>query len=183
MSPIEIIASALGVLAVWLTIRENIWGWPVGLVMVLLYTWIFFDAKLYANAGLQLVFAGAQLYGWRQWSAGGEAAPLPIRALSGAALLIGVSAASLLSVLLAFALGRYTDGASPWQDGTLSAFSLLAQYWMAHKIRACWPLWLLLDSLYVGLFIDSQLYLTAALYGLFCLLAAQGWWQWHKASQ
>jgi len=37
MSPLEIIASAIGILAVWLTVRQNCWCWPLGLIMVVMY--------------------------------------------------------------------------------------------------------------------------------------------------
>ncbi|HJE68863.1 nicotinamide mononucleotide transporter, partial [Pseudomonas oryzihabitans] len=36
MSPVELLAAVLGVIAVWLTVRQNIWAWPIGLVMVVL---------------------------------------------------------------------------------------------------------------------------------------------------
>ena len=72
MSNLEIIASAIGVLAVWLTVRQNRWCWPIGLVMVLMYAWIFFEGKLYSNMLLQGVYATLQLYGWWQWTRGGD---------------------------------------------------------------------------------------------------------------
>ena len=46
MTPLEIIASALGITSVWLTVRQNPLCWPIGLLMVLLYAWFFFDARL-----------------------------------------------------------------------------------------------------------------------------------------
>lgn len=32
MSGLELFAAALGVIAVWLTVKQNPWGWPIGLV-------------------------------------------------------------------------------------------------------------------------------------------------------
>ena len=58
MSGLELFAAVLGVIAVWLTVKQNPWCWPIGLVMVLMYAWIFFEVKLYANVALQFVFAG-----------------------------------------------------------------------------------------------------------------------------
>ena len=72
MSPLELFASAIGVIAVWLTVRQNPWCWPLGLVMVLLYSWIFFEVRLYSNMLLQVFFAGTQLYGWWQWTRGSD---------------------------------------------------------------------------------------------------------------
>ena len=35
MSGLELFAAALGVIAVWLTVKQNPWCWPIGLIMVL----------------------------------------------------------------------------------------------------------------------------------------------------
>lgn len=64
MSPLELFAASLGAIAVYLTVRQNPWCWPIGLVMVALYAWIFFEVKLYSDMLLQMVYAALQLYGW-----------------------------------------------------------------------------------------------------------------------
>jgi nicotinamide mononucleotide transporter len=46
MSWIELIGALVSALAVWLTARRRPWCWPIGLVSVLIYAWIFIDAKL-----------------------------------------------------------------------------------------------------------------------------------------
>ncbi|KIH82815.1 Ribosyl nicotinamide transporter, PnuC-like [Pseudomonas batumici] len=70
MSTLEIIAVLVNVLGVWLTARRIRWCWPVGVVAVLLYAWIFYDAKLYSDTLLQGIFAVLQGYGWWRWSQG-----------------------------------------------------------------------------------------------------------------
>ncbi len=72
MSPLELFAASLGAIAVYLTVRQNPWCWPIGLVMVALYAWIFFEVKLYSDMLLQMVYAALQLYGWWQWTRGGQ---------------------------------------------------------------------------------------------------------------
>jgi nicotinamide mononucleotide transporter len=63
MSALEIIAFFLGVANVALLVRRSVWNYPFGIVMVLLYAGIFYDAKLYSDALLQLFFFVVQLYG------------------------------------------------------------------------------------------------------------------------
>ncbi|MCY1181719.1 nicotinamide mononucleotide transporter PnuC [compost metagenome] len=86
----------------------------------------------------------------------------------------------LASLALGAAMANLTDAAQPWLDAALTAFSLVAQLWMAQKRVQCWPLWIVLDVIFVGLFLYKGMYLTAALYGLFTLLAVQGWRTWRK---
>lgn len=179
MSGLELFAAALGVIAVWLTVKQNPWGWPIGLVMVLLYTWIFFDVKLYSDMLLQVVYAALQLYGWRQWTRRGNAIDgRKVTSLGGGALTLSLAIGAVVSVALGAAMAHFTDAAQPWLDAALTGFSLVAQVWMAQKRVQCWPLWIVLDVIFVGLFLYKELYLTAALYVLFTLLAAQGWRDW-----
>jgi len=86
----------------------------------------------------------------------------------------------LAGLLLGYALQHGSDAAAPWQDAGLTTFSLLAQLWMAQKRVECWPLWIVVDVLYVALFISSAMVLTAGLYALFTLLAVHGWLSWHR---
>lgn len=181
MSPLELFAATLGVLAVWLTARQNIWCWPIGLVMVLIYVWIFFEVKLYSDMLLQGLYAVLQGYGWWQWTRGGarhdgrEVSRLtPRQRTTG----LGLGAAG--SLALGYVMATHTDAAAPWLDAALTGFSLVAQVWMAQKRLECWALWIVVDVIFVGLFIYKGLYLTAALYALFTLLAVHGWRQWRQ---
>ena len=169
MSGLELFAAALGVIAVWLTVKQNPWCWPIGLVMVLLYTWVFYDVKLYSDMLLQVVYAALQVYGWWQWTRRGEdirpgrQVSQPGLARDHTSLAIG----AVGSLLLGAAMAHWTDAAQPWLDAALTGFSLVAQMWMAQKRVQCWPLWIAVDVIFVGLFLYKGLYLTAALYALF----------------
>lgn len=181
MSPLELFAAALGIIAVWLTVKQNPWCWPLGLLMVLLYSWIFFAVKLYSDMLLQVVYAALQLYGWWQWTRGGQQQHgRQVSRLSRGGLLLSLLVGSAGSLGLGYLMANYTDAAAPWMDAALTAFSLVAQVWMAQKRVECWPLWIALDILFVGLFVSKTLYLTAALYAIFTLIAVQGWRDWRR---
>ncbi|WP_165667593.1 nicotinamide riboside transporter PnuC [Metapseudomonas otitidis] len=181
MSPLELFAAALGVLAVWLTARQNIWCWPIGLVMVLIYVWIFFEVKLYSDMLLQGIYAVLQGYGWWQWTRGGARHDgREVSRLTPAQLATGLSLGAAGSLTLGYVMATHTDAAVPWLDAALTGFSLVAQVWMAQKRLECWALWIVVDVIFVGLFTYKGLYLTAALYALFTLLAVHGWRQWRQ---
>jgi nicotinamide mononucleotide transporter len=181
MSGLELFAAVLGVIAVWLTVKQNPWCWPIGLVMVLLYSWIFFEVKLYSDMLLQLVYALLQLYGWWQWTRPERVEDArQVSYLRATPMLAGLTAGLLASLALGAAMATWTDAAQPWLDAALTGFSLVAQVWMAQKRVQCWPLWAVLDVIFVGLFLYKELYLTAALYALFTLIALRGWQQWRR---
>ena len=182
MTPLEIIAASLGVIAVWLTVRQNPWCWPVGLVMVSLYAWFFFEAKLFSQVLLHGVFALLQVYGWWQWTRGDMGQERrQVSWAGGREVTGGLALASLAALLLGASMARYTEAQFPWADATLTAFSLLAQLWMALKRLQCWLLWIAVDVLYVGFFAWQAYWLTAGLYGLFTLLAIIGLREWRHA--
>ena len=180
MSGLELFAAALGVIAVWLTVKQNPWCWPIGLVMVLLYTWVFYDVKLYSDMLLQVVYAALQVYGWWQWTrrAGDIKPGRQVTNLGWPAIMTSLAIGAVGSLLLGAAMAHWTDAAQPWLDAALTGFSLVAQMWMAQKRVQCWPLWIAVDVIFVGLFLYKGLYLTAALYALFTLIAVQGWREW-----
>lgn len=179
MSGLELFAATLGVIAVWLTVKQNPWCWPIGLVMVSLYSWIFYEVKLYSDMLLQVIYAALQLYGWWQWTRAGEAHHgRQVSQLDTQPMLLGLAVGAIGSLLLGAAMAHWTDAAQPWLDAALTGFSLVAQLWMAQKRVQCWPLWMALDVIFVGLFIYKGMYLTATLYGLFTLLAIKGWREW-----
>ncbi|GGJ93555.1 nicotinamide riboside transporter PnuC [Pseudomonas matsuisoli] len=181
MTTLELIASALGVLAVWLTVRQNPLCWPIGLVMVLLYAWFFAEARLYSQVLLNGIFAVTQVYGWWKWTHGsGAGGSRPVVSATAEEVGGGLAAAVLVSIALAVAMG-FTEAAYPWPDATLTAFSLLAQLWMALKRWQCWLLWIVVDTLYVAFFLFQSYWLTAGLYALFTALAVMGLREWRQS--
>ena len=86
---------------------------------------------------------------------------------------------------ITLALGSFmhlhTDAQMPWLDAALTGLSLVGQYWMAHKRLQCWPLWLVVDVAYVGMFWAAGLVTTTLLYVGFIGLAVYGWRQWSMA--
>ena len=181
MSGLEWFAAALGALSVWLTVKQNPWCWPIGLAMVVLYTWVFHDARLYSQMLLQGVYAVLQLYGWWQWTR-----PYSVREARKVTLLapvqvnLGLVIGLFASVAIGAAMSTWTDAEQPWLDAGITGFSLVAQWWMAQKRVQCWALWIAIDTVCVGLFLYQGLYLTAGLYALFTLMAIQGLREWRR---
>lgn len=184
MSALEIAAVAISFLAIWLTARRNVFCWPLNLVACALYFKLFLDVRLYTDMALQAVFGVGILYGWILWSWGkrdeGAVAVIrlsPLRAVAG--LAVGASGA----LLIGWFTSRHTDAALPWMDATLSSFSLVAQFWTARRHRESWLLWIVVDIVYVGMFLFKGLALTAGLYAVMIGLAIIGYRDWQTAKK
>jgi len=183
MDILEIFAVATTLACVWLTVRQNIWTWPLGLVAVTLYGIFFYEHELYGQVGLQIVFFAFNLYGWYEWLYGGEGhTRLKVSRVTpvvyGLMIVLGaVAAVVIVSIILA----TTTDAAAPYLDSILTAYSLVAQFMMTRKWVECWHIWIAVDVAYVWLFIARGLYLTAGLYAFFIVLATMGLVEWRKS--
>ncbi|OQA08089.1 MAG: Nicotinamide riboside transporter PnuC [bacterium ADurb.Bin374] len=182
MSLIELVAAFLGFVNVWLTIRENVWCWPVGILNVAMYVKVFWDAKLYSDMGLQVVYIVLQFWGWYHWLYGGRDKPQPPVTLLGKRRFAGwISAAALGSMTLGAVMHLRTDAALPYVDATATVVSLAAQYLMTRKYLECWFLWIFVDVISVGMYAFKQLWPTTALYALFLAMAAGGYFVWRRS--
>ncbi len=183
LTPLEGTAVAFGLVSVWLSTRENIWSWPTAIVNVGLYAVLFFREKLYADMGLQVIYLVLSFYGWYEWKFGGEnRTELHVSRLS-PRLAVTLGAIGLAgSAALGWLLHRNTDASLPYLDATLSVFSLIAQWMMTRKILENWALWIVLDVVYVWMFIFlKHLNFTAFQYGVFLLLAVLGLRDWKRS--
>jgi nicotinamide mononucleotide transporter len=179
MSVLEWIAAALGVLNVALIIRRSIWNFPVGLVMVSLYGFIFYNTKLYSDALLQIYFFATQIYGWWLWSQKTSADDtIIVVLLSTRARLATLASVLCTSLLLGFVMARYTDAALPWWDASIAAFSINAQLLLSWRRLENWLLWIAADIIAIGVYYAKGLYPTTVLYGILLVMACAGFVQW-----
>ena len=182
MSLLEIIAAVIGAVSVYLSVRQNIWSWPTAIVNVVVYAVVFYQSKLYADMGLQVIYAGLSVYGWYEWLYGGaNRTELHVSRTSsrlGATLAV---IALVGSALLGTLLWRATDAALPFMDASLSSTSLVAQWMMTKKKLENWLVWITVDVLYIGMFIFKHLYVTAGLYVVFLVLAVRGYVDWRRS--
>jgi nicotinamide mononucleotide transporter len=178
----EIIGTVLGVIGVVLMIRQNIWTWPIGLVQVAVYTWVFFQAKLYSDALLQIAFFVIQAYGWAHWLRGGVSAAnaLPVTRLTAHALIAWTLAGAVVTAAWGALMHFETEAALPWWDAFILIFSLIAQWLQARKKIENWPMWIAVNTVAVGVYWFKDLHLTAGLYVVFWVLAVIGWRTWRK---
>ena len=65
---LEIIAVFFGLLSVWYAKKVNILVYPTGIISVVIYIYICFGAKLYADAGINFVYFVMSIYGWYMWT-------------------------------------------------------------------------------------------------------------------
>ncbi len=178
---LEIAGTITTVLGIWLSTRRLLICWPVVLAADFLYLAVFYHARLFSDALLQVFFVAFTLYGWWHWWRGvvadGEVrvVPLPVRGW-----LMGLVAGAIGAVLLGWLMVRI-GAALPHLDAALTSYSLVASWWGARKHIANWWLWIAVDLIYVGEYLYKDLRLTALLYAGLVGLAVLGLRDWRRA--
>jgi nicotinamide mononucleotide transporter len=182
MNPYEAIGVLFGIVSVWLIARQNVWGWPAGLVNVVLFIVVFHGARLYAAMGLQVVYVALSIYGWYSWRRGGPGhGGLRVRRAPARLLAALISLGAVSAIVLGTTLHRHTDASLPFLDASLTSFSLVAQGMQARKLIENWVLWLAVDVCYVAMYAYKALFLTAGLYAVFFGLAVMGYVEWRRS--
>jgi len=181
---IELAGFLLAVITVALNIAQLHWAWLFSIISSAVYAIVFCQSRLYGDMALQFVFIAVSLWGWYQWLHGG-AGRAELEVTTSSAKAYGWSVAGWLAGfgVLALFLARFTDTDVPVADGFLTAGSLVGQVLLSRKKVENWIVWIIVDVLYVGLYVYKGLMLTAVLYAIFVLMAAFGLFTWYRAAK
>jgi nicotinamide mononucleotide transporter len=184
-SLLEILGFFTGIAGVYLTIKRSPFCWPISALNVMLYGVIFYDAKLYADMGLQGVFLFFSVYGWYAWTKGSDnylpdSSPLQVKQSTIKELSFGILITIPIAVILGFMLKNQTNADFPYIDSMLASLSIFAQILQTRKRLENWYIWILVDTVYILIYVSKDLYLSALLYAVFLALAMQGVIEWRK---
>ncbi len=178
---LEIVGAIIGLLYIWLEYRASVWLWAANIVMPAIYIFVYHDAGFYADMGINIYYLGAAVYGWFIWLQKGEnGKTLPITHTPRRLIAPFTAIAVVATAIIAAILLNFTDSTVPYGDSFTTALSIVALYMLAHKYVEQWLVWLVVDAVCCGLYIYKGLYPTAALYGLYTLLAWVGYRRWIK---
>lgn len=180
---LEWFGTITGFACVYLAAKQHILNWPVSILSVVAYAFLFYNYQLYGDAVLQLYFLGTAIYGWYYWLKRKQEEEKPIVKLSSKEFIIAGLVIVVLAGLLGMFLDCYTNTNVPYADGFCTSMSFVAQYLMTRKVLQNWILWIVVDACYVPLYIYKDLYLTAVLYALFLAIAAMGYLDWKRTWQ
>jgi nicotinamide mononucleotide transporter len=182
VSILEWIAAIAGAISVYLSARENIWSWPTAIVNVGLYIIVFRRTGLYSDMGLQVVYLALSIYGWYEWLYGGKGrTELHVSRTPRSVWLALSGIAVAFWAVDGYATSHLPSVSLPYVDAATATVSLVAQYLMTRKYLENWTLWIIIDVVYVGMFVYKGLYLTAGNYAIYLVLAVMGHIAWKKS--
>ena len=202
MSYLEFFGVVSGSVATWLVARNNVWTWPVAVVSVILFFFLFYQIQLYPDMLLQVFFLITYLRGWWRWTHPTveevvvnrsssqqvlRVTRIPTRQLA-SWLLAGVVATLLLGT---FASNLHTlfpvlfsqPSAFPYLDSFTTVMSIVGTFLMIDKRLECWYVWLVVDAISTYMYFVKDVKLVSVEYFVFCFIAAFGAWNWTREYQ
>lgn len=180
-SILEAIAVFFGILSVWYAKKENILVFPTGIISVVIYIYICFFAKLYADMGINFVYFVMSVYGWYMWSRKDESKPLlPITWCTKKDHMVSVLMLAGFFAVLSFFLSNYTDSNVPIIDSATTSIFIVGMWLMARKKIENWIYWIIGDVVSIPLYFYKDLALTSIQFTVFLVLAVMGFIEWRR---
>lgn len=179
-SLLEWFAVITGFTCIYLAAKQHILNWPISIFSVIAYAVLFYQGKLYGEMLLQGYFLFTAIYGWYYWIKRKQEHKKPIVRFTLNEMLLAMGAIFVCSILLGLFLYHFTDTDVAYIDGTLASVSFVAQFLMTRKVLQNWIMWVIVDILYIPLFIYKDYFLTAILYAVLAFIAWLGYTDWKK---
>ena len=164
--------------------------------MPAIYIFVYYNAGLYADFGINIYYLGAAIYGWMMWKYGAflrrtilkktaanienlqQQPPITRMPLHYLLPLTAVFAATFAGI--AWILINFTDSNVPLLDSFTTALSIIGMWMLARKYVEQWWAWIGVDAVSAGLYVYKGLDFTAALYALYTIIAIFGYFKWKK---
>jgi len=180
---LEIIGTLVGLAYLWLEYKASIYLWIASIIMPAIYIFVYYEAGLYADFGINIYYLGAAVYGWWVWKYGHKPKKmeeLPITRMPARSWLKAAVVFLVAQFVIAWLLINHTDSNVPWWDAFTTALSVIGMWMLARKYLEQWWVWIVVDVVCVGLYVYKELYFTAGLYALYAVIAVFGWMNWKK---
>ena len=173
----------------YLEIKQKPLMWILGIVSSLIYVFVLFRAKIYADMSLYIYYVIISVYGFILWQKDkvseksendDSANEITYTNLSWKLGIILLLVTILIYVLIVYVLKNYTDSPVPYRDSLATALSIVATWMLAKKIIQHWFIWIFANFFSVYLFYTRNLYPTAILFIFYGALSVAGYLNWKK---
>lgn len=184
VSPLEAFSVLTAFISVWLAAKNNIHTWTVGLVSVVTFFCLFYQANLYSDMLLQVFFFVTNILGIVWW----KRPVLEITKVGhGQAImyvLAGLSFSMALGVIMTgvhvILPGLFSNPADyPFMDAFTTVFSVIATILLIQRRIECWWFWISVDIVATIIYYQKGLYVASLEYLVFLGMATYGLYCWY----
>ena len=182
LSVLEAIAVVAAIVYLLLAIRQNIGCWYFAGISTAIYSYLFFDARLYMESTLNIFYFAMAVYGWYCWrNKRTDDQQLPVTVWPLRRHVLAISAIVLISIANAVILETWTDAAFPYVDSLTTWAAIWATFLVARKVLENWWYWLVIDSVSIFIYWSRDLELTALLFVVYVIMIPFGLVSWRRS--
>ena len=180
MSTIELLGFMFALAGIVLAIKQNKWNWISNIISSLFYFFAFYDIRLYADAGLQMLFVAMGVIGFINWNNPQYASLNAVSRLTKKEMLSYTFGFIFAAICIILITSTFTNADFPFWDGGLTAASIITTHMAIKKKIESWLVWMLIDALYIPLYLYKSYILSSILYGIYIILAYLVYREWKK---
>jgi nicotinamide mononucleotide transporter len=181
MNHIELIAACIGLIYIFLEYRASWWLWIAGIVMSLVYIYIFAKVNCYAWSLTYLYYLGANIYGIIVWKKKSDKnSPSNISNLPQKYYPKLFAFITILTILIFFALINFTETAIPLSEAFSTALSVVGMWLLAKRYLQHWYIWMVVNAIYAIANVGLGLYFSALLFAVYFAVSIMGLVRWRK---
>ena len=195
MSYVELFGTLFTAISVYLAAKNKISSWPIGLIGVLLYLFLFYQIHLYADLIEQIYYLITGFWGWWLWSHPRKteeditSSELKITANNKQETVVEWVIIVIGSILLGYFISNidklfptiFIEPASyPYIDSFTTVLSFVANYLLMKRKLDNWYMWIIVDVIGVWLYFVKGTPLLSILYFGFLINAIVGQFKWTK---
>ena len=171
---LDMLGCLVGLIYIYQEYKASIWLWLTGIIMPVIYMFVYYEAGLYADFGMQIYYTLAAIYGFLYWRFGRKKGTEEIPITHFPRRLI------LPSFLVFLLLIRFTNSTVPVLDSFGNALSFIGLWALAKKYIEQWWIWIVVDIELAALYLYKGIPFTAALYALYAVIAVAGYFKWKR---
>lgn len=179
---LEILGTICGIVYLYQELKASIYMWVTGIIMPAISLFVYYEAGLYADFGINVYYLIAAVYGFLVWQFGKkkDQKELPITRTPKDKYWLLLATFVLAFITIGFILQTYTDSTVPWWDSFTTALSIVGMWMLARKWLEQWWTWVAVDAVSTVLYIYKGIYFYAVLYALYTIIAIYGYFKWRK---
>lgn len=190
MNILEFCSLIFGLLCVYFLIKENILTFICGIIYVIISFFIFWEARLYGDFLLHIIFLVLNIYGWYNWVKGRSRSEIELEVTSMNSkdyiwtvvwTLLGVIVFSEVLKIGPTLIHGMEPASLPFWDSMTSILSVTGMWLTTKKKIENWYYWLIVDILATGIYFYKELYFYSLLYFVYIFLAVAGYLAWRKS--
>jgi nicotinamide mononucleotide transporter len=141
-------------------------------VSPLLFVFLTWHKKIYADTFLQLFYIVMAVYGYLHW--GGEWKKIHWSATTHLYLILSGIA---LTIISGYWLRHKTDAAMPYLDSFITVFAIVATWLMMNFVHENWLYFMVINATSLALYVNRRLYIGAIMFAVYLLMSVDGYFE------